>query len=94
MICRNCRTEHPSDQAGNPHYCVARLTEEVDRLDGLLREIEEHDHRFVANLPIMERGFYDAYDPASARQGHAEGHRCAAEIARRRHARNDSQDRG
>ena len=31
-ICEYCGTGHPPDQVANPHYCIARLIEESDRL--------------------------------------------------------------
>jgi len=31
MICKYCGVEHPPDEICNPHYCIARLGEQVER---------------------------------------------------------------
>lgn len=33
MICKYCQTEHPPDQIANPHYCIARLEEQIEERD-------------------------------------------------------------
>jgi septal ring factor EnvC (AmiA/AmiB activator) len=33
MICRNCDLEHPKDQITNPHYCIARMQERIEKLE-------------------------------------------------------------
>jgi hypothetical protein len=32
MKCKDCNTEHPSDEIANPHYCIARMEERIDKL--------------------------------------------------------------
>lgn len=29
--CKDCGREHPPDQIANPHYCIARLGEQLER---------------------------------------------------------------
>lgn len=33
MKCKYCDTEHPKEERGNPHYCIARLNERVEELE-------------------------------------------------------------
>jgi len=33
MICKNCGWEHPEDQIANPHYCIARMGEQIDAME-------------------------------------------------------------
>lgn len=33
MICKNCNTEHPKAEIANPHYCISRLEEALDKME-------------------------------------------------------------
>jgi len=36
--CEYCETVHPDNQASNPHYCIARLSERVEKYEAALAE--------------------------------------------------------
>jgi hypothetical protein len=40
MICRDCDLEHPKDQIANPHYCIARMDERIEKLEARLASIK------------------------------------------------------
>jgi len=31
MKCKDCNTEHPDSEIANPHYCIARMGEIIDK---------------------------------------------------------------
>jgi hypothetical protein len=37
MICKYCYTEHPEDQVANPHYCISRLQEDLEKAETALK---------------------------------------------------------
>jgi predicted nucleic acid-binding Zn-ribbon protein len=43
--CEYCETVHPDDQASNPHYCIARLSERVEKYEDALAEKEKEIER-------------------------------------------------
>jgi hypothetical protein len=47
MICEHCNTEHPASEIANPHYCIARLEEQLEKkdieIDTLSRTVAERD---------------------------------------------------
>ena len=38
MICKYCGIQHPPNEIANPHYCIARMEERVDKLEAALAE--------------------------------------------------------
>lgn len=62
--CKYCGTIHPEGEIANPHYCIARLDEMLEKKDRLIRwwmalcerqntEIE----RLQTNIDVMKRAF-------------------------------------
>jgi hypothetical protein len=39
MKCKYCDTEHPKEETANPHYCIARMGETIDKLSEALESI-------------------------------------------------------
>jgi hypothetical protein len=59
---------------------IARLQERIAFLESLLKEIEEHEH---CNGKKPSKWLSDGTVLEEAYTSHAEGHRCAAEIAKK-----------
>lgn len=59
--------------------------EEMDRLLGLLREIEEHPHNDGYAYGESHFRYKDGYPNYEFMEGAKEGHHCCAEIARKAH---------
>lgn len=46
MTCEYCGTEHPPQQIANPHYCIARLGEQLEREEERsLKAFEKYEER-------------------------------------------------
>ena len=46
MTCKQCGQVHPPDQIANPHYCLARLQERVEKMEEAAKNL---DHYIVEN---------------------------------------------
>jgi hypothetical protein len=54
MKCKDCNTKHPEDQIANPHYCITRLEEALDKTDVLLAITEKEIKRLAEeNILLM-----------------------------------------
>ena len=50
MICEYCGVEHPQDHIADPHYCIARLQERVERQDARIKELEIANKGYVQSM--------------------------------------------
>ncbi len=69
-----CERDHIKTKSG---CVVCDFNQEIDRLQGVLREISEHPHKYATNIPESDKVFDFMY-----RVGIATGHCVAASLAK------------
>ena len=65
MICKYCDTEHPKDEIANPHYCIARLSERVERLEEERDRLKANDERYERWAKAIQK--YESWKDENAR---------------------------
>jgi len=39
--CKHCGTVHPDSEIANPHYCIARLQEQLEEREGEIEDLHK-----------------------------------------------------
>ena len=56
--CKYCNTPHPEDQIANPHYCIARMGEEIAELKSCKTLLEEYINKPPGEREVCVGCFY------------------------------------
>ena len=59
MICKYCDTEHPEDQVANPHYCISRLQEDLEKAETALEFAHMEKNCAYAVVKCMQKSCSD-----------------------------------
>lgn len=59
MICEYCEHEHPEDQIANPHYCVARLQEDLENARATYDDFYKEFKRLIAERDRLRENYND-----------------------------------